>query len=108
MKKRKGIINLIILIISLMLISFVFIVLNGKTYIVKFNVGENIKDLDQIKIEIEQDKEIIKCIEKNLKYGILELKIQSVNKGKAFIEYLGDNGVGNIATFYVHKFGVIT
>lgn len=107
MKKLNNKIKILLLVIVLIVISFVWIVLNGKTYKYQVNIGNNISNLDEIEYIIEPEG-IIECIDKKINDGILELKIKSVKEGKTHIEIRNKDNFIDYHTFYVHKAGIIT
>ena len=103
-KKVKALILAIILII----ISTVFIIINGNTYTLKY---ENlIETIDVEKIIVEIDKEnIIKCIDKRFENGVLKVKIKSISEGKTYITVINSEGnFSRLSSVYVHKFGIIS
>ena len=110
MKNNK--LSILLVIVILCIISFIFILFKGKTY--TFNsryLGDNIiiNSIDDVDINIEQDKEIIKIIDTKVKNNKVELKIKSVNEGKAFINInIKKENMAESHMFYVHKFGIIS
>ena len=103
--------SIVLLTIFLTIISIICIGINGKTYTIKVSGLKDINTLDELDIKIENDdkREIVKCIEQSLENGVLEIKIESVSEGKAHIDINNKNG--NTIKFYtahVHKFGIIT
>ena len=98
---------LFLLIIFLCISSFAYIFIKGKTYTVKLEVNDEIINSDDISVKIEQDKSIIKCINKKLKNGILELKFKASGKSTAIVSVESDN-YSNYFKLYAHKFGIIT
>ena len=107
MKKTSKKIKVLCLGIILTFISIICIILNGKTYTVKLDVENEISSINELNIEIEQEKEFVKCIDKKLEDGVLELKFKSVNEGKAWIDIKNEN-YSKFFSIYVHKFGIIT
>ncbi len=105
MAKNKKI--LFLLIIILCIISFSYIFIKGRTYTVKLEVYDTISNSDDISVKIEQDKNTIKCINKNLKNGILELKFKASGKSKAIVSVESPD-YSNYFRLYAHKFGIIT
>ena len=107
MKKIDYKLKLFILAIILTLISLIFMILNGNTYSVKIN---NIKEecsIEELNIKIE-DENVVKCVDKSLENGTLIIKLESVSKGKSYVDI--DNNEDYFASFsiYVHNFGIIT
>lgn len=96
--------KLILFGISLFIISFIVILINGRTYTYKIRINENI-DVEKLNIEIKDD--IIKIVDKKINDNYLELKLKSIKKGKTFIETsYKDNTF--LESFYVHNYGIIT
>ena len=106
MKKIK--IKILILAIILIIISIVYIIINGNTYTIKVNNVSKINNIEELNIKIENEN-IIKCIDKKIDNGILNIKIESKTEGKTFIDIESAEGDFNqLSCIYVHKFGIIT
>lgn len=99
--------RVLILAIILTIISTFCIAINGKTYTVKFDGFSSISNIDELNIEIEQDKDIVKLTDKSFENGVLELEVESVSEGIAYVS-ADANYTYRTASLYVHKFGVIT
>lgn len=99
-------IKIFILLLILSVISFVVIIINGRTYELKIKLNDNIKSISDIEISTG-DENIIKIVDKKLKDKVLVLKIKSVNKGHAFVEVISEKHY-SIDRFYVHELGIIT
>ena len=99
-------IKIFILLLILSVISFVIILINGRTYELKIKLNDNIKSISDIEISTG-DENIIKIVDKKLKDKVLVLKIKSVNKGHAFVEVISEKHY-SIDRFYVHGLGIIT
>ena len=102
MKKLKA----LILAIILMVISAIVIIANGKTYTIKYD-NVNLENFDELKIEIE-DENVVKCVEKSIKDGVLNIKLESVSKGKTFFTVTLSENTYLAKSIYVHDFGIIT
>ena len=94
--------RVLLIILLLFIISFIIIIMKGNTYVIEGKI-DNIKDINDINVSIEQDKEIIKIVNKEFKNNTYKLTLKGVNKGKA---YLIINDYMEI--FYVHNFNIIT
>ena len=107
-KKINKKIKVIILSIILFIISVIFIMINGNTYTIKYNNLREISDINDLDIKIE-DENIVRCIDKKIENGILEIRIESISEGKTYIaiENLKDS-FNEMSSIYVHKFGIIT
>ncbi len=99
--------KIIILTFLLFIIPFIFILINGRTYIYKVQINQNVKNIDEIVIEVDQDKEIIEILNKEIDNGILKLELKSISKGKVFIN-VNYSDLSYLEAFYVHNFGIIT
>lgn len=104
---KKDIIRIIILTAVLTLISFIVIIIKGNTYELKVKVNNNVKDINELKISIDDDNNSVKLIKKDFKNKELRLLFESKNKGIAFIEVNGKNHF-SINKLFVHKFGIMT
>ena len=104
MKKLKALILAIILIA----ISVVTIIVNGKIYTLKFDNMNSISNINEVKIEIK-DENIVKCIKKSFESGTLKLELESISKGKTYVDIINsDNNFSYLSSIYVHDFGIIT
>ena len=83
MKKIGKKAQIIILTIILITIFTAFIVINGNTYTIKIDISNENINIENIKVEID-DENIIKCIDKKNENGILKVKIESESEGKDF------------------------
>ena len=99
-------IKIIILLLILSLISFIIILINGRTYELRIKINDNIKSISDVEITTG-DKNVIKIVDKKLKDKVLVLKLKSVNKGHEFIEVLSKKHF-SIDRFYVHGAGIMT
>ena len=103
MKKIKALILAIILII----ISSIVIVISANTYTIKIKNVDLASNIDEWNIEIE-DENVVKCIDKSIENGVLNIELESVSKGKTYIEATNPNNVSYTNSIYVHNFGIIT
>ena len=104
MKKLK----ILMLTIFLIIISTLFIIINGNTYTIKCNDLNGIENTDKFDIEIANEN-IIKCIDKNIENGVLKIKIASKSEGNTYIIIKNDEAnLDKMFSIYVHKFGIIT
>ncbi|MBQ9674035.1 MAG: hypothetical protein IJV39_05370 [Ruminococcus sp.] len=94
--------------IVFLVLSIAFVILQGSSYTLKVNTNATSDDVDQYQVLIEQDHEIIKLTDKSLENGTLSLDIQSVSKGRGYIDVYGPDGLEYAEVVYVHYFGVIT
>ena len=108
MKKINKKERVLILSIILLIISVAFIIVNGNIYTIRYKYLGEVEDINDVSIKIA-DENIIKCIDKNIKNGLLEIKIESKSEGKTFVDVENNkNGFSNLSSIYVHKFGTIT
>ncbi len=109
MKIKYYLINMVILILALSVISTICIVINGSTYTVRTNINTQTNSIDDIDIVIEQEKEIVKCVDKKIEDGFLTMKFESANAGKAIVD-IKEPSKDYYSSFqlYVHKNGLIT
>lgn len=109
MKKVSKKIKVLTLMIVLTIISTLIIILNGNTYTIKNEYFKNTNDVENLSIVIENE-DIIKCVDKTIKNGVLKLKIKSKSEGKTFItvEKPDTNFYSYTYVIYVHKFGIIS
>lgn len=100
-------IKLLIIAIVMLIISFIFILINGKTYIYKINLNSNVDNINDIKVVLDQRKEVLTIIDKKINNNQIEFKLKGLNKGYAFID-VQVNDESFMEKFYVHSFGIIT
>ena len=106
MKKINNKISVLLLAIILIIISFIWIIVNGKTYTLKINIRNDINDAQEINTKIEPEG-IVSLIDKKLDNGVLKLKVKSIKEGKAHVDIDYDDYT-DYHSLYVHKFGIIT
>ena len=106
MKRLNNKFKVLIAACFLLIISSVFIILNGKTYTVEINNMIEIGSVEEANIKIE-DENVVKCIDKSLENETLKIKLESVSKGKTYIE-IDANENNYLFSIYVHNFGIIT
>ena len=94
-------IKYILIALLLFSLSFIFILIMGRTYTLKLDV----KPIDINEIKVSNDK--IKIVGKKIDNDKLYLTIKSVSKGKSFVEITG-NEQYIYHKIYVHNFGIIT
>ena len=107
MKKIDNKLKLLILAIILFIISSVFIILNGNTYTIKIDNMNETSDIENLNIKIE-DENVVKCIDKSLEKGTLKIKLESVSKGKTYVDIYNNEESSVFFSIYVHDFGIIT
>lgn len=107
MKKIDNKLKLLILAIILFIISSVFIILNGNTYTIKIDNMNETSDIENLNIKIE-DENVVKCIDKSLEKGTLKIKLESVSKGKTYVDIYNNEESSAFFSIYVHDFGIIT
>ena len=107
MKKLNKKVKVLLLTITLIIISFLVILINGKTYTLKINNLNDISNIEKINIKIE-DNDIVKCIEKKIENNVIKIKLESISKGKTFVEISHDEKFLTTRSIYVHNFGIIT
>ena len=113
---------LIILTIVLFFTSSFYLIIKGQTYTFEYKLTKKIDGIEDtelkgnvknntysedITIDIEQNKEIIRCIDKKIEDGVVILKFKSVSPGKAVVNIQKDELLHS-TFFYVNKFGIIT
>ena len=104
MKKLK----VLILAIVLFIISAIVIILMGKTYTIKIDRNDYSGNLNECNLIIENEK-IVKCIDKSVKNGTLNIRLKSISKGKtSLIISSPGNSFSTIKSIYVHDGGIIT
>lgn len=89
-------------------ITSLVIIINGRYITVKYDIEDASTEISDYKLNIEQDKNIIAIVDKKIKGNYLEIKIKSINKGKAFVSIDSVNNYNFLTLFYVHSFGIIT
>ena len=100
---KNKIINIIILSLIFIILSYIVILLLGKTYTLKYNlINENYKD-----ITIENDTGEIEIIDKKIKNGNYLVKVKAKKPGKAYV-YLNYEDYKEGKMIYIHKNMVIT
>lgn len=107
MKKVNNKFKILIIAIILLLISAMFIIINGNTYIVKIDNMNEITSIEDLDIKIE-DENVVKCVDKSLENGTLKIKLESVSKGKTYVDIDSNEEYSTFFPIYVHNFGVIT
>ena len=71
--------------IVLFIVTSLVIVTNGRYITVKYDVSNISTDINDYKVSIEQDKDIISIVDKKINGNYLEIKYKSKSRGKAFI-----------------------
>ena len=105
MKKIGKKIRITLLALILFAISAVWIIANGRTYTIEISNTDNIKDAQQINVIIENEN-IAKCIDKSIEEAVIKIKLESISKGKTFIDIKNDEGtLSHLSSIYVHNFG---
>ena len=108
-KNLSNKIKVLIISIILLIISTTIIVINGKTYNIKFDNIDSSYKVNNLIIETANDQQVIKLTDKNLHNGILSLTIEAITPGKTYITVRSeDETFYNIVPIYVHKLGIIT
>ena len=96
----------IVLMIILVTISVISVLLLGKKQTIVFDVGNNITSIDQLDIKVGQDSKIVKITEQKLEDGKLYITVESVGKGKDYIDVKYEN---NLKSFSIsHNFMVLS
>ena len=95
-----------VLALILAVISTIIIVCKGSTYTIKRKDVYGIDKIENVNIIIE-DENVVKYIDKDFENGVLKIKLESVSKGKTFIELHSEN-YNRMFVIYVHSFGIIT
>ena len=94
----------------LAIVSIMILFIGGNKYTIRqdlYNSGTKLEDYDFI---IEQENEVIKINNKKIVDNEIVFEIESVNKGRAFID-IKNKDDGNLLyshVVYVHSFGLIT
>ena len=107
MKKRLIYFSVLFL---LAIVSIMILFIGGNKYTIRqdlYNSGTKLEDYDFI---IEQENEVIKINNKKIVDNEIVFEIESVNKGRAFID-IKNKDDGNLLyshVVYVHSFGLIT
>ena len=94
--------------ILFLIIDMAVVILKGSAYTLKTNVNTKTNDADQFQVSIDQDQEFIRLTKKQLENGTLLLDIESISKGKAYIDIYGPDDYMHTEVIYVHSFGIIT
>ena len=93
----------------LAVISFAVLVLTGQTYRYSARLQPGADDPEDYEVEIEQEQEVIRLEEKEVRRGSLILTFRSVSRGRAYLSIKPKNSDSGIMDhIYVHHFGVIT
>ena len=77
MRKINSRIKILLLAVVLIILSFIVIVINGKTYKLPIHLNNDISSIDDIDVVLTPEG-IIKCTDKKLENGVLKLKFQSI------------------------------
>ncbi len=107
LKKIDNKLKLFILAIILLIISSVFIILNGNTYTVRIDNMNEMSGIEDINIKIENEN-VVRCVDKSFENGTLKIKLESVSKGKTYLDIDSDEDYFTSIIVYVHNFGIIT
>ncbi|MBQ8085260.1 MAG: YdcF family protein [Lachnospiraceae bacterium] len=108
MNDRKEQTALLIIGILLLVIGQIVVVVFGGSYTLHVDVHAGTDNIDDYNISIDQKYDVIEIADKQINNGVLSLRIQSVSKGKAYIDIEGPDDYYHLESFYVHPFGVIT
>ena len=107
MKKINNKFKIFIIAIILLIISSVFIIINGNTYTFKIDNMNEISGIEYLNVKIE-DENVVKCVDKSLENGTLKIKLESVSKGKTYVDIDYSEEYSTFFSIYVHTFGIIT
>ena len=102
--------RVLILAIVLIIITYGYIFIKGKTYTVEINNITNFPEsVDELNIKIEQDG-IVKLIDKKIENGTLKMTFESISEGKTYVDVdnVENYTVDVFFPLYVHKSGIIT
>lgn len=105
MKLRR--ITLWILGAVLLLLSFLMILIFGKSYTFKYDVPEG-ADASSYRVGIEQDDQTVSLTSKTIRNGKLCLTFRSKSRGKAFFSVEGPDGFMQADMIYVHRLNIMT
>ncbi len=115
MKKHKNLKIVVLLAFSLAIISIIVLLTFGKTYTLKLQFNEEIKDFNNLSIDIENDN-IVTVADMNIDKNTVFLKVKGLKKGKTSlrIKYKEEQRyevlyvhIGNIVS-YETFFGPVT
>ena len=111
--KRK---TIIIIGLCLAIVSFLLVLLCGKTYTINVNVPVSLTDVESINVKIESSErnidvspsDILQVEQKKLNNGRFSLKLRAVGTGKVYIDVTKGDDYYLTDAFYVHPTGYIT
>ena len=108
MSVRKNILVIITLVAFLLIFSFIFIMVNGKSYTYVEDIDHSISQIDELDIELEGDS--VEIVSQKISDGKLIVKLRSVHSGLTYlnVKKIDDNNSLFMRRFYVHSFGIIT
>ena len=93
---------------AFLLIALVVLTWRGSSYTIRVNTGSRTAETDQYRVDVQQEGEIVRLIDKRLENGQLLLRVRSVSRGKAHIEVSDPEGPMWMDSVYVHHLGIIT
>ena len=108
--KRK---TIIIIGLCLAIVSFLLVLLCGKTYTINVNVPVSLTDVESINVKIESSErnidvspsDILQVEQKKLNNGRFSLKLRAVGTGKVYIDVTKGDDYYLTDAFYVHPTG---
>lgn len=104
--KRK---TLLLAGVLLALLCAVTILVRGTSYTLALRVDPSAGGADDYRVELDQEREIVRLTQKRLDGDTLRLTFRSVSRGKAFADIFAPDGeMLKMELLFVHPFGVLT
>ena len=95
--------------LALILFCAVTILAKGSSYTLGVPVGTLSGSADDFRVELEQDREVVRLTERRLDGGTLFLTFRSAERGKAFVDVSAPDGESiGMEVLYVHPFGILS
>ena len=108
MSELKKMTNIFVFAIILTIISISVIVANGKTYTKEIKLPGNLTYEDNIDVYLEQEKESLSLESSRISSNIVEVKLNALEKGKAYLNINLNGEEYYTNSVYVHNMNIIT
>ena len=108
MSELKKMTNIFVVAIILTIISISVIVANGKTYTKEIKLPGNLTYEDNIDVYLEQEKESLSLESSRISSNIVEVKLNALEKGKAYLNINLNGEEYYTNSVYVHNMNIIT
>lgn len=94
--------------IVLIAVSAIWIGIHGNTYTLSFKAGTLGDDVSDFAVADDENGKVIRINDVRMEGDLLKIQIESVSRGKTYVEAMNKDGDGFADVVFVHGFGIIT